>query len=196
MHSKILPSFCTNGRQLHAIDGVIIHYFSGKNVDPDNQFDLEVCRQLFLDLNRPKRDRMFYMQADKWPEGRMYASAHLLVGRSGETWKLVEYEREAYHAGASILNGRSGCNRFTLGVELVGTQDSGFTRKQYEALAETLIDLQDEHQFPDDAIAGHDTVRWAAIQDGSKKRPKYDPSGRKDGLGDNFDWPYLRSLLQ
>jgi N-acetyl-anhydromuramyl-L-alanine amidase AmpD len=188
--------FCINGRRLHAIDGVIIHYFSGKNVDPDNQFDLDVCRQLFLDLNRAKRERVFYMQADKWPDERMYASAHLLIGRGGEVWKLVEYEFEAYHAGASILNGRNGCNRFTLGIELVGTQDSQFTGKQYEALAEQLIDLQDEHGFTDDAIAGHDLVRWAAIEHGSKKRPKYDPSGRKDGLGDNFDWPYLRSLLQ
>ena len=169
MRSKILPSWCINGRKLHAIDGVIIHYFSGKNVDPDNQFDLDVCRQLFLDLNRPKRERVFYMLDEKWPNDRMYASAHLLIGRGGEVWKLVEYDKEAYHAGASILNGRSGCNRFTLGIELVGTQDSGFTAKQYEALAEQLIDLQDEHQFPDEAIAGHDLVRWAAIQDGSKQ---------------------------
>ncbi len=196
MRSKILPSFCINGRALHEVAGVIIHYFSGKNVDPENQFDLDVCRQLFLDLNRPKIDRVFYMQADKWPDGRMYASAHLLIGREGQVWKLVEFDREAYHAGASILNGRNGCNRFTLGIELIGTQDSGFTRQQYEALATQLIDLQDEYHFADEDIAGHDTVRWAAIEHGSKKRPKYDPSGRKDGQGDNFDWDYLRSLME
>lgn len=195
MRSKILPDFCTSGRELVAIDGVIVHYFSGKNVDQENQFDLQVCRNLFLDLNRPKMERRFYMTEDKWPDGRMYASAHLLIARDGETWKLVEYDREAYHAGASILNGRSGCNRFTLGIELVGTQDSGFTGKQYEVLAELLVELQDAHGFSMGAVQGHDRVRWAAIQNGSTKRPKYDPSGRKDGNGDNFDWPYLIQLV-
>ena len=180
---------------LQSTDGVIIHYFSGKNVDEENQFDLEVCRNLFLDLNRAKEDRKLYMTEDKWPDSRMYASAHLLIGRDGETWKLVEDHYEAYHAGASILNNRNGCNRFTMGIELIGTQDSGFTRLQYEALAAQLIELQDEHKFPDENIAGHDLVRWAAIEHGSKKRPKYDPSGRKDGQGDNFDWPYLRELI-
>ena len=54
MRSKILPEYCYSGRELEALDGVVVHYFSGKNVDPDNQFDLEVCRNLFLDLNRAK----------------------------------------------------------------------------------------------------------------------------------------------
>ncbi len=191
MRSKILPEYCISGRELEALDGVVIHYFSGKNVDPDNQYDLDVCRNLFLDLNRPKAEREFYMLEEHWPDGRMYASAHLLIGRDGETWRLVEYDKQAYHAGASILNGRSNCNRWTIGVELVGTQSSGFTDAQYRALA----DLLKEFDVPVANIAGHDTVRWNAIQAGSTKRPKYDPSGRKDGQGDNFDWNYLQRLL-
>ena len=131
------------------------------------------------------------MLEDRWPDGRMYASAHLLVGRDGETWRLVEYDLQAYHAGASILNGRKNCNRWTIGIELVGTQDSGFTNAQYTALA----DLLQEFDVPTANVAGHDSVRWAAIQAGSNKRPKYDPSGRKDGQGDNFDWNYLQTLL-
>lgn len=195
MRSKILPDYCISGRPLASVDGVVVHYFSGKNVDQDNQFDLHVCRNLFLDLNRSKTARQWYMTEDKWPAKRMYASAHLLIGRDGETWRLVESDREAYHAGASILNGRSGCNRFTLGIELVGTQDSGFTRVQYTSLVDILVDLEAEHGFSRDNVAGHDAVRWAAIQaNGSTKRPKYDPSGRKDGKGDNFDWFYLGKL--
>jgi len=194
MHSKILPDFCTSGRKLEALDGVIIHYFSGRNVDLENQFDLTVCRNLFLDLNRSKSERQTYMLEDKWPTARMFASAHVLIGREGEVWKLVELDRQAYHAGASVLNGRASCNRWTLGVELVGTVDSGFSQAQYEALAGLLASLQAEHGFTRENVSGHDTVRWAAIQAGSDKRAKYDPSGRKDGLGDNFDWSYLHDL--
>lgn len=194
MLSKELPDFCISGRDLEAVDGVIVHYFSARNVDMENLFNLHVCRDLFIDLNLPKAKRIHYMQEDKWPGGRMYASAHVLVGRGGEMWKLVEFDKQAYHAGASVLNGRSGCNRWTLGVELVGTVDSGFTREQYAALAQFLQELQAQHSFPDENVAGHDLVRWNAIQGGSQKRPKYDPSGRKDGQGDNFDWSYLRKL--
>lgn len=195
VHSKILPEYCTSGRPLEAVNGVVLHYFSGRNVDVDNQFDMAVCRNLFLDLNRAKSERQFYMRESKWPDGRMYASAHVLIGRDGEIWKLVEFDKQAYHAGASILNGRANCNRWTLGVELIGTVESGFSEAQYAALAILLADLRRLHQFDLANIAGHDSVRWAAIQEGAKKRPKYDPSGRKDGLGDNFDWTYFGRLL-
>lgn len=154
-------------------------------------FTLEACRNLFLDLNRKRSDRQYYMQEDNWPENRMYASAHLLIGRDGDTIRLVEYDKQAYHAGASILNGRRSCNRWTLGIEVVGTQESGFAAEQYRELAGIL------HGFnlPREQIAGHDTVRWNAIEAGSTKRHKYDPSGRKDGKGDNFQWDYLHHLL-
>ena len=131
MHSKTLPDYCYSGRPLTDVGGVVVHYFSAKNVDPENMFDMETCRDLFLDLNRPKHGeegREWYMKEDNWPDGRMYASAHFLIGRDGETWKLVEETKQAYHAGTSIMNGRSHCNRWTLGVELVGTIDSGFMR--------------------------------------------------------------------
>ena len=194
MRSKILPEYCTSGRDLEALDGVVVHYFSGRNVDLDNQFDLLVCRNLFLDLNRPKAERQFYMRERKWPDGKMYASAHALIGRDGEIWKLVEFDKQAYHAGASILNGRANCNRWTLGIELVGTIDSGFAREQYTSLVNLLVDLEAKHGFPRENVAGHDTVRHAAIEAGSNKRPKYDPSGRKDGQGDNFDWFYVGKM--
>lgn len=196
MKSRQLPPYCIPGRPLEEVAGVVVHYFSAKNVERgDRRFDLEVCRNLFLDLNRPRERRQFYMQSDAWPAGRMYASAHVLIGRDGETWKLVEFDQEAWHAGASILNGRSGCNRFTIGVELVGTNTSGFELVQYRRLAELLVELEDRHGFPPENIAGHDEVRWAAIEAGLTNKAKYDPSGRKDGRGGNFEWGYLRRLM-
>lgn len=194
MRSKILPRHCTSGRALEAVDGVVVHYFSGRNVDRENRFDLQVCWDLFCDLNRPRDARRRYMKAPKWPEKRMYASAHLLIGRDGETWKLVEFDRQAYHAGASLLNGRAHCNRWTLGIELVGDLNSGFSAAQYRALVDILVELEAAHGFPRENVAGHDKVRFTAIQAGQAKAKKYDPSGRPDGDGDNFDWFYLGKL--
>lgn len=196
MHSNILPSYCISGRPLSSVGGVILHYFSARNVDPDNKFDMHVCRDLLLDLNRNKVVRKRYMKEDKWPAKRMYASAHVLIGRAGEVWRLVEFDQQAYHAGASSLNGKTKCNRWTLGVELVGDNHSGFTDEQYGALADFLKSLGTQYSIDRDAVAGHDSVRWEAINAGSRARPKYDPSGRKDGLGDNFDWDFLYSLWE
>lgn len=184
MHNKQLPKFCASGRSLTP-EGVVIHYFSCKNVDPERQFDLSACRNLMIDLNRPKDEREHYLLGDRDPKKRLYASAHIFIGRAGEVWKLVDFDKQAYHAGRSLLNDRSNCNRWTLGIELIGTNTSGFTDAQYQA----LITLLNGVQFDiDNNIAGHDQVRHAAIKAGQRAAKKYDPSGRSDGTGDNFDW--------
>lgn len=194
--SKILPDYCIPGTPIKKVQGVIVHYVSVKNVAPKTPFDMYRCRELFLDLNREKSSREKYMKDDKWPDKRMHASAHILIGRSGEVWRLVEFDKQAYHAGPSVLQGRPACNRWTIGIELVGDTHSGFTREQYFALANTLQDLQKQFKFARRFVAGHDSVRYAAIQARPKNgyRYKYDPSGRKDGQGNNFDWFYLGKL--
>jgi N-acetylmuramoyl-L-alanine amidase len=47
------------------------------------------------------------------------ASAHLLVHRDGHVTQLASFNVETWHAGNSSLNGRSGVNRFSVGVEIV-----------------------------------------------------------------------------
>ena len=46
-------------------------------------------------------------------------SAHVVIERSGAITQLVKFDTVAFHAGKSSWGGRSGCNAFTLGVELV-----------------------------------------------------------------------------
>lgn len=47
------------------------------------------------------------------------ASCHLLIDRDGTIYQLVPFNREAWHAGKSQLDGRTGVNRFSVGIELV-----------------------------------------------------------------------------
>ncbi len=195
MKNKTLPAYCHPDRLIESVDGVILHYVSLRNVDYDNRFDMLGIWDLFRDLNRERGRRERYMLTETWPDKRMYASAHVLIGRSGEVWQLLPFNLQAWHAGKSILNGRRNCNRWTLGVELAGTQDSGFSDSQYKALAALLVRLMDQYGFDVDSIAGHDAVRYAAIQAGEAKAKKYDPSGRYDGTGDNFDYQYLYELM-
>ena len=190
MNSRLLPAWCYRNAPLQP-EGVIIHYFSAINVDKPRKYDLDACRRLFLDLNRSRAERRFYMREEPWPKNRMYASAHILIGRMGRVCKLVPFDRQAYHAGYSVLNNRHNCNRWTLGVELAGTKHSGFTNSQYRTLADLLNVWREEWDIPLENIAGHDAVRWRAIQLGGAHAKKYDPSGKADGTGDNFDWGRL-----
>ena len=192
--NRQLPEFCTSGRELTEVGGVVVHYFSALNVDPDRMFDPEACRRLFMDLNRGRERREFYMRDFHWPEKRQWASAHIMIDRDGQVIQLVDNDLQAYHAGVSLLNGRPRLNQWTLGVELIGHKTSGFSREQYRSLVTLLAHWEDSYGFPRENVVGHDQVRWNATRAGSVAAPKYDPSGREDGQGENFDWFYLGKL--
>ena len=187
MKSRELPSYCRPGRPLTP-KGVVIHHFSAKYADPENRYDPEVCRRLMMDLNRPIPDREWYL---KDRGSRYYASAHLFVTRAGDLIKLIPFDQEAWHAGESLLAGRDNLNKWTLGIELIGSEDDPFTDEQYGSLSGFLGDFLDEWGIPLSHVAGHDTVRWEAIQAGARATPKTDPSGSPDGSGTNFDWQRL-----
>lgn len=195
MKSQHLPKFCFSGRTLKP-QGIVLHHFSCKNVDPDKTYDLEACRNLMVDLNRIVDDRIHYLKNKTGRDAkRCYASAHVFIGRKGECWKLIDYDKQAYHAGVSSLNGRMGCNRHTVGIELIGDATSGFTDEQYWALAKISKHLMNKYDFDIDSIAGHDQVRYEAILNGKSASYKYDPSGSRDGKGDNFNWDTLFQWL-
>lgn len=48
------------------------------------------------------------------------ASAHIVIERDGTVTQMVPFDRRAFHAGKSQWKGRSGCNAFSIGIELVG----------------------------------------------------------------------------
>lgn len=46
------------------------------------------------------------------------ASAHVVIGRDGTIVQLVSFDTIAWHAGASSWEGRTGLNRWSIGIEL------------------------------------------------------------------------------
>jgi AmpD protein len=135
----------------------------------------------------PWIDRLFTgtLPADAHPSFRERAglrvSAHALIRRDGRITQYVPFGMRAWHAGKSQYRGRSGCNDFSIGVELEGTDDTPYTDAQYAqlaALATALLaaygSLNEEH------IVGHSDVA----------------PGRKTDPGPSFDWPRFRALLR
>lgn len=201
MEIKYLPSFCFPGRTIK-IQGLAVHFNSGisEDVEPNNPFDLQVIWNMLHDLNLPKSGRKFYPNCAGI--GRMYASYNELIGRNeGEDMLLVPFGKEVYHAGVSLHKGRENANKFMAAVALAGTEESEFTDWQYHRLAYIAAEQRHLYGFPNDDIVGHDRLRWNAKQAGMKnsegKEPddKFDPSGKRDGTGKNFDWPRFYSMV-
>lgn len=108
-------------------------------------------------------------------------SAHYVVDRDGTTVQMVDERRTAWHAGVSELDGRTGVNDFSVGIELVNLNDGQdpYPEAQYQAVARILKDLRTRWDIPDEHVVSH-----AAIAR---------PVGRKsDPVG--FDFEKLKRL--
>lgn len=65
----------------------------------------------------------------------MQVSAHFLIARDGAITQYVSTCARAWHAGLSAYEGQPGCNDFSIGIELNGSDHHPYTYRQYSALA-------------------------------------------------------------
>lgn len=86
-------------------------------------------------------------------------SAHFLIERDGEVVQFVSCLDRAWHAGVSSFQGREGCNDFSVGIELEGTDYQPFTNAQYDALTDLTRQLRQAFEAitPSVSVA---TVTW------------------------------------
>ena len=107
----------------------------------------------------------------------MRVSAHFLIKRDGQLLQFVSTLERAWHAGRSALEGVSGVNDFSIGVELEGTDEDEYTDAQYRDLARLARTLLEAYPEIDSGrIVGHCDVA----------------PDRKTDPGPHFDWPRLR----
>ncbi len=100
---------------------------------------------------------------------------HFLIDRKGKIYRLVDEKNIAYHAGVSKMpDGRTGVNNFSIGIELINTEEDHYTANQYSNLNKLIDYLEDNYKIK--YILGH--------QDISPDR-KTDPW--------NFDWKKVSS---
>lgn len=134
----------------------------------------------------PWIDRLFMNRLD--PAAHPYfagvaglkVSAHLLIRRDGALVQYVPFHRRAWHAGASSWCGREACNDFSIGIELEGTDDGGYSTAQYRRLAATIRALCRAYPGLSPArIAGHSEIA----------------PGRKTDPGPGFDRARLARWL-
>jgi N-acetylmuramoyl-L-alanine amidase len=107
-------------------------------------------------------------------------SAHYLIGRDGTVVQMVRDDATAWHAGKSQMPGtsapaESNVNVFSLGVELVGCADSGFTDRQMASCYQLLEQLVARYHIPPERVVGH-----AACAPGRRLDP--------DGFEKQYNW--------
>jgi len=149
-------------RESGIVDTVVIHYISALEINRDDPYRLESVLGIFIQYG---------------------VSSHYLIGREGDTYQLVPEEKKAWHCGGSIMpepDLREGVNEFSLGIELMATEDSGFTDAQYNALAALCFEIENRHEIK--RYVGHEDIAGEyAVKMGLRTDRKTDP-------GKLFDW--------
>ena len=141
---------------------------------PPGEFGGPWIQDLFLNRLDPRRHPYFQEIA------HLQVSAHVLIRRDGTLLQFVPLERRAWHAGVSCYRNQEKCNDFSIGIELEGCDETGFTDEQYEALVTATRCVQALYPaIKQDQIVGHSDIA----------------PGRKTDPGPYFDWDRYRALL-
>jgi len=129
--------------------------------------------------------------------GRSHTSgghSHYVIARDGRTFRVLDREYRADHAGLSMWDGRTDLSSVSIGIELVGYHYTPITEKQYQSLGALIAILQDVYRLDDRAVLTHSQVayggpnRWFSRDHRGRKRCAKNFERRKAGLGPT--WPY------
>lgn len=165
-----VPSPNFDDRPDGRIDLLVIHSISL----PPGEFGGPYIEQLFTNKLVPEFHPYFREIA------QLKVSAHLLIRRNGELIQFVPFDKRAWHAGASCYGDESNCNDFSIGIELEGTDDQAYDKRQYTRLAEvTRLLIEHYPAISEERITGHSDIA-----------PQ-----RKTDPGPGFDWQLYRQLL-
>lgn len=168
--ARHLPSPHCDARPHGEVSLLVIHNISL----PPGEFGGDAVERLFLGQLDTSAHPAF---ADLTG---LRVSAHLFIDRSGALTQFVSFAERAWHAGRSRHAGRPNCNDFAIGVELEGTDTSGYEETQMDALAAVCRTLLARYPaLATQRILGHCDIA----------------PGRKTDPGSGFDWRRLLALL-
>ena len=142
------------------ISMIVIHNISL----PPNEYGGAGVAQLFTNSLNPD-EHPYYAQIYT-----RNVSSHFFVRRDGELVQFVSCLQRAWHAGASLWQGRERCNDFSVGIELEGSDFEAFEAAQYQTLNNLIKVLKKTYSIQH--IVGHSDIA----------------PGRKTDPGPYFEW--------
>ena len=115
---------------------------------------------------------------------------HFCVTEEGSVYRIVDRDREAFHAGRSMWNGKEDVDKFSIGIECVGYHDKPMSSVQLNAIRSLVKELQAMYGLPDHRVVCHSHVAYGA----PNKWHRYKHRGRKR-CGMLFAMPSVRRQL-
>ena len=116
---------------------------------------------------------------------------HYCVTEAGEVYRIVDRDREAFHAGRSMWNGKEDVDKFSIGIECVGYHDKSMPLVQLNTIRDLVKELQSMYHLSDDKVVCHAHVAYGAPNKWHKKKHR----GRKQ-CGMLFAMPSVRRILE
>jgi N-acetylmuramoyl-L-alanine amidase len=116
--------------------------------------------------------------------------AHYCVTEEGRVYRIVDRDREAFHAGRSMWRGREDVDKFSIGIECVGYHNKSMGPVQVAAIRELVAELKSMYGIPDERVVCHSHVAYGAPNKWQKRRHR----GRKR-CGMLFAMPSMRKAL-
>jgi hypothetical protein len=119
---------------------------------------------------------------------------HYVIARNGRTYRIMDKQYIADHAGRSMWNGETNISRVSIGIELVGYHYTPITNAQYRAIGKLIDILQGVYHLDDKAVLTHSQVaygapnRWFKTNQRGRKRCAKNFIRGKAGLGPT--WSY------
>lgn len=101
--------------------------------------------------------------------------AHYCIDEKGVVHRIVDRNREAFHAGRSMWGGKEECDSYSIGIEVVGHHDKPVTLYQIDAIRELLATLKKEYRIDDAHVLCHSHVAYGAPNKWQKRNHR----GRK-----------------
>ena len=142
---------------------IVIHNIS---LPPEN-FEPENVKKLFKNELDFESHEFFYTIKD------LKVSSHFVIDRTGKIYQFVSVYDRAWHAGLSTFKSQENCNDFSLGIELIGSDNARFEDNQYDALNKLIETLCSSFpKIKKENIVGHSEIA----------------PGRKTDPGPFFDW--------
>ena len=162
--------FCNERPNPEQISLLVIHNISM----PTGEYGNDFVRQLFMnELNHDAHHEFEILRGQE-------LSVHIFIDRQGNVHQFVPFHLRAYHAGVSSFEGERGCNDYSIGIELEGTDNTPYTQAQYQSLANLSRALILAYPLiTRERITGHEHIA----------------PGRKTDPGPAFDWNHYFALI-
>ena len=117
--------------------------------------------------------------------------AHYCIDEKGVVYRIVDRNREAFHAGRSMWCGHEECDNHSIGIEVVGYHNKPVTLAQLEAIRDLVKILKKEYRLKDTQVICHSHVAYGAPNKWHKTKHR----GRKR-CGMLFAMPSIRKKLE